>query len=201
VSAAPGCEFPNPCPVCGATDDHAERMGDAARYSPATLCPHPAEPGHGTGCCCAGISRETRQRQIQEAISRPTLEDRVAALERRFAPLQITYSSVPSLTEAELDRLKEDMAEALELGPLPHVMPPDPPLSPAQVRYLIRQCVTVVNPGETLVIQDPNWTPSQIREIQNWMDREYEDGRITFKVLAVPGGELGIAQTEASTDG
>ena len=60
MSAAPGCEFPNPCPVCGADDDHAEQMGDAAKYSPATLCPHPREPGHGTGCCCAGVSRETR---------------------------------------------------------------------------------------------------------------------------------------------
>ena len=48
-----GC-FPNPCPVCGATDEHAEWAEGVADYSPATFCPHPRERGHGTGCCCAG---------------------------------------------------------------------------------------------------------------------------------------------------
>ena len=57
MSAMPGCEFPNPCPICGATDEHVELMGDAARFSPAMLCPHPSELGHGTGCCCAGRSK------------------------------------------------------------------------------------------------------------------------------------------------
>jgi len=56
-NAARWTGFPNPCPVCGATDEHKEAMGDAARFSPATLCPHPREPGHGTGCCCAGRSK------------------------------------------------------------------------------------------------------------------------------------------------
>ena len=45
--------FPNPCPVCGATDDHAEwARGFFAAGGFGDLCPHPAERGHGTGCCC-----------------------------------------------------------------------------------------------------------------------------------------------------
>jgi hypothetical protein len=69
--------FPDPCPVCGSEDEHASwRAGVTG--SPATFCPHPAEPGHGTGCCCAGLA-------IPPWIVRPvppTLEQRVAALEK-----------------------------------------------------------------------------------------------------------------------
>ena len=70
------------------------------------------------------------------------------------------------------------------------------PLSPDEVRQLIRECVTVVKPGEALIIRDRNWTPNQVREIQDWMDDEHESGRISFKVLAVIGEEMGVAQPE-----
>ena len=130
------------------------------------------------------------------------LTERVAALERRFAPLQITYYSLPPLTEAQEAELRESVAEALELGPLPpRPAPEPPPLSPAQVRYLIRQCVTTVGPGETLVIRGRDWTPSQVREIQQWMDADHESGRIDFRVLAVIGDELGVVKPEADADG
>ena len=46
--------FPNPCPVCGSEDEHAAWAASVGPFSPATFCPHPAQPGHGTGCCCAG---------------------------------------------------------------------------------------------------------------------------------------------------
>jgi len=54
--------FLNPCEVCGAADEHAEAMeatfrAVAGNLPVATVCPHPGEPGHGTGCCCAGLSR------------------------------------------------------------------------------------------------------------------------------------------------
>lgn len=63
--------FPNPCPVCLSHDDHAD-WRQAATASPgwmfsATHCPHPGEPGHGTGCCCAGISAETIRAEAQRA--------------------------------------------------------------------------------------------------------------------------------------
>ena len=47
--------FPSPCPVCGVTDGHAAWRATVTG-SPATFCPHPGERGHGTGCCCAGLS-------------------------------------------------------------------------------------------------------------------------------------------------
>ncbi len=72
MSAAPGCEFPNPCPVCGNSDDHAD-FGAASSGFSATFCPHPAQRGHGTGCCCAGVSRETRKRRQKEALDRAAM--------------------------------------------------------------------------------------------------------------------------------
>src|ERR1017187_5985689 len=74
--------FPNPCPVCGTTDEHAAwAQGGATLGSPATFCPHPAEPGHGTGCCCAGRSRPLTAELLTATAGTPSLEDRVAALE------------------------------------------------------------------------------------------------------------------------
>ena len=74
------------------------------------------------------------------------------------------------------------------------------PLRPDEVRQLFRECVTVVKPGETLVIRDRNWTPNQVQEIQRWMDDEHESGRISFKVLALIGEELGVVEPEAGEE-
>jgi len=129
------------------------------------------------------------------------LFERVAALEARLAPMYVTYSSLPPLTEAQEAELRESLAEALKLGPPPRLIPPEPLLSPAQVRYLLRQCVTVVKPGETLVIRGRDWTPNQVREIQDWMDAMHEDGTIGFKVLAVIGDELGVIEAGEEAGG
>ena len=75
--------FENPCPVCGDEEEHAA-FRESVTGSPATFCPHPREPGHGTGCCCAGLAEPpwiVRPRP-------PTLEERVAALEEAVARMQ-----------------------------------------------------------------------------------------------------------------
>ena len=87
--------FPNPCPVCGDEDEHAS-WRETVSGSPATVCPHPAEPGHGTGCCCAGLA-------IPPWIVRPvppTLEQRVAALEDAVGrmPGRLSASQVKAVT-------------------------------------------------------------------------------------------------------
>ena len=70
-----------------------------------------------------------------------------------------------------------------------------PPLSEPEVRQLLRECVTVVKPGETLIIRgDRNWTPGQLREVQDWLDREPEWRGLDFRILVVPGEELGVAE-------
>jgi hypothetical protein len=197
VSAAPGFEFPNPCPVCGATDDHAERMGDAARYSPATLCPHPAEPGHGTGCCCAGVSRETGQRQIQEALSRPTLlEQRVAALEEAilYPP---RFVSFPEMSDEDAAKFGEELGK-LSGQPL-RVMPSVPPLTPEEIRYLLRECIVAVKPGEVLFFRCPEeWTVQQARDLYDSVHWWLDENAPTVKVMIVPDVEMAVVQPGAA---
>ena len=67
-------------------------------------------------------------------------------------------------------------------------------LDPDEIRELIREHVTVVKPGETLVVRVP-WTvtPQQLYEYQRVMDGA-EGGEIPFKVLVVAGEELGIVE-------
>ena len=94
--------FANPCPVCGADDDHAERMRStreaAARWPVYTICPHPEQPGHGSGCFCA-------MRPAELPVS---LEERVAALEAAVERL-----SQPETDEAFTGRLRRVWPEIL----------------------------------------------------------------------------------------
>jgi hypothetical protein len=130
----------------------------------------------------------------------PSLEDRVAALEEMLAhPPRFILPPVPGLTPGQEAGLRECVTEAtLKAGPFGYrVILQPPPLTPDEVRQLLRECVTVVRPGETLVIRGRNWTPLQVREIQQVMDAMHEDGRIPFRVLAVFGDELGVVQPPA----
>jgi hypothetical protein len=69
-------------------------------------------------------------------------------------------------------------------------------LTANQIRTLLRECVTVVRPGETLIVQvGETWTPQQMSEAQralNWED-ETGKGYWPFRVLIVPGTGLGAA--------
>ena len=127
----------------------------------------------------------------------PSLEDRVAALEMA-ADLSAFPSSWQSLTEAEKAGFIAAIAESRQRVRL-RVL--NAPLTPDEVRQLLRECVTTVGPGETLVVRGTNWTPMQVREIQRAVDAMHEDGVIGFKVLAVFGDELGVVQPEADADG
>lgn len=76
------------------------------------------------------------------------------------------------------------------------VLPPAPLLTPELARQLLRECVTVVKPGETLVIRVPEtWTLEQVDEYQRWLD--YAADHRGFRALAVVGEELGAAQAPA----
>ena len=125
----------------------------------------------------------------------PSLEERVAALEARLAPFQVTYSAWPALTEEETAELKEQIA-ALQQEPLMHrVIHLPPPLTPEQVRQLLRECVTVVKPGETLVVRVGfDITPMQVRELQDAADGMCEYRGLPFKVLVFPGDELAVTE-------
>jgi hypothetical protein len=112
------------------------------------------------------------------------------------APLRAYVPSWTPLTEAEEAEFKVALGEAAKL-PLPlRIMPAPPPLSPDEIRQLLRECVTVVKPGETLIVRGTNWTPGQTREIQQVMDEMHELGIVPFKALAVFGDELGVAEPQ-----
>jgi len=123
----------------------------------------------------------------------PDLEERVAALEEALAnPLRAYIPSWTPLTEAEEAELRESITEAAKMPP--RFLRQSAPLTRDQVRQLLAECVTVVKPGETLVIRGRDWTPMQTREIQQVMDGLHEDGQVPFRALAVFGDELAVAE-------
>jgi hypothetical protein len=126
------------------------------------------------------------------------LEERVTALEElaRQVTVRMDIPADVPMTEEQVAEFRRQFEEAMR-QPYAHrrrVLAEPPPLTPEQVRYLLRECVTVVQPGETLVIRGRDWTPNQVREIQQWMDADRESGRIPFGVLVLPGDELGVVQ-------
>lgn len=74
---------------------------------------------------------------------------------------------------------------------------PGDPLTPAEVRQLLRECVTVVAPGETLIIRaHDSWTATQLGEVQRVLNRIREDWDLPFWAIIVPGAELGVASSK-----
>ena len=124
----------------------------------------------------------------------PDLEERVAALEAAMtAPLRAYIPSWTPLTEAEETEFRESIAEAAKLPP--RVIQQPPPLTRDEIRQLLSECVTVVKPGETLILRVP-WTttPTQVRELQVVLDETTAWLELPFKALVVPGDELTVAQ-------
>jgi hypothetical protein len=199
--------FPNPCPVCGTTDEHQERMKDtleaAARFPVATVCPHPGEPGHGTGCCCAGRSRplfEYDGTVEPGALKEPrSLAERVAAIEEQLAHPLMAIEPASEFTEKQEADLREAL-DALGRDGKPfqyHVIPPRPLLTPETARELLRECVTVVKPGETLIVRaNWEWTPAQVRDVQEYADTVSGYREIGVKILFLPGEEFAVAKAE-----
>ena len=69
-------------------------------------------------------------------------------------------------------------------------------LDPDTVRQLLRESVTVVKPGEVLFFTagDPNWTPMQIREIQDVVSGWLECNAPEVRVMVLPYGEMAVAE-------
>jgi hypothetical protein len=128
------------------------------------------------------------------------LERRVGALEdlvRHIAARMDIPADVP-MTEEQTAEFRRLFDEAMQ-GRKPfayHVLPPPAPLTSDEIRQLLRECVTVVKPGEVLFFScgDPNMTPVQMRELQEvfsaWLEYEAPD----VKVLVLPHGEMGVAE-------
>jgi hypothetical protein len=71
--------------------------------------------------------------------------------------------------------------------------------TPEEIRSFLTENVTVVGPGEILVIRVSDLTPNQMREWQEVLDRASGDGRIQFRCLVVYGDGLGRVQADGVT--
>ncbi len=71
----------------------------------------------------------------------------------------------------------------------------DAPLSPEEIRQLLRECVTVVKPGETLILRCPeNWTPDQAREIQQRAAWWLQENAPHIKAMIIPPLEITVME-------
>ena len=121
------------------------------------------------------------------------LGERVAALEMA-ADLSALPSSWPGLTEAEKVGFIEAIAEARERTR--HRLL-NAPLTPDEVRQLLRECVTVVAPGETLVVRVPSaWSALQVRDYSEVLRAAADRLGVPFQVMIVVGDGLGVAEAE-----
>lgn len=122
-----------------------------------------------------------------------TLEARVAALEELIARPLMT-AEAPEWTPEQLADFERRRLERRS-WPLVNFPPPAPALTPETAKALLRECVTVVSPGETLVVRVPDtWTPQQAGEYQEHADIATASGRISFPVLVLIGEELAVAK-------
>lgn len=63
-------------------------------------------------------------------------------------------------------------------------------LTPELILAAIRECVTVVKPGETLAIRaGEGWTPDQVGQVNEWI----ESWDLPFRAVMLPGAEFAVA--------
>lgn len=74
----------------------------------------------------------------------------------------------------------------------------DGPLTEGEIRQLLRECVTVVKPGECVVLRVAGLTPQQHREYQTAVNAWHEHGTLAFRVIILVGDELGVVRADGS---
>jgi hypothetical protein len=120
----------------------------------------------------------------------PTLTE----LAQRIAAEMSIPADVP-MTDEQAAEFRCAFNEAVGADYRLQWVPPAPVLTPENLETLVRECVTVVKPGETLVIRVPEtWSPTNAQMYQERADEATGDGTIPFRVVVVIGAELGIAE-------
>lgn len=130
------------------------------------------------------------------------LERRIAALEsaveRLEHPLMIVEAPPqPEWTDGQVAELREAFETAAMGAPRPLIFHSLPTvLDPETIRCLLRESVTVVKSGEVLFFTagDPNVTPNQLRELQNFINWWLEHNAPDVKALVLPHGEMAAAE-------
>jgi len=81
-----------------------------------------------------------------------------------------------------------------ERNHLPEVVN-QPSLSPEEIRLLLRECVTVVKPGEILVLRAYEWmTPAQVREVDEGARDWLKDNAPAVRAIILPFEGLGVIE-------
>lgn len=71
------------------------------------------------------------------------------------------------------------------------------PLGPDEIRQLLAECVTVVKPGEVLVLRCPEgWVPEQAEMMQDHAARWLAENAPDIRVLVVPHLDMAVMQPE-----
>lgn len=66
-----------------------------------------------------------------------------------------------------------------------------------ELRERLREFTVAIRPGETLVVlAHPGWTSSQMAELQMMADVMASQEGLPFKILFVPGAQLGLVSDE-----
>lgn len=103
----------------------------------------------------------------------------------------MTLPPGPATPEQTAPSLEDRVAALEEI----FAHPPGEPASREQVRALLRECVTVVAPGETLVIRAPqDWSPTQVQEYQWVIDEAASAGCIPIRAVVIVGDGLAVAK-------
>jgi hypothetical protein len=125
------------------------------------------------------------------------VEDRVAAFEELDAHPLMTVEA-PECTDEKTEKFRAEWGPwsgRKARGSEFCLLPPAPVLTPETAKALVRECVTIVRPGEVLAVRLPlSFTSGDLdyaREYARTVERE-----TGVKVAFIPGEELGVAQAE-----
>lgn len=133
------------------------------------------------------------------------LERRVAELEavveRLLHPVAVAEFPPLGDEDAAAARFKKEFDDALrDFGHRPHVILPSSltVLDPESVRQLLRESVTVVKPGEVLVLRCPEgWVPEQVREMHEGIRWWLEANAPDIRVVVIPHLDMAVAEAPA----
>jgi hypothetical protein len=92
------------------------------------------------------------------------------------------------MTEEQVTEFRERFAAAME-QPGAHELRflSHDPFTPDEIRALLRECVTVVRPGETLIIRTTDLAPNQMRDYQESLELWFAHNAPEIKVLVIYG--------------
>lgn len=112
---------------------------------------------------------------------------------------EMGVSFAEPMSDEDAAEFRRRLAVAMK-GP-PTILPQRKPLSEDEVRQLLRECVTVIKPGETLVLRlGPDYTPRDVREISEAV-RAWAGQDGWPRVMVLPGDELGVVKEPEGTSG